>query len=86
MSSDKPIRIYMGGFKLGVNTLYRLFCFFKLFPMVGKGLNYIIYVAYTHPASRRLCNKKWGEIIRRTAVSVLYWYMYIVPPLSLVLP
>ncbi len=24
---------------LGVNTLYRLFCFFKLFPMVGKGLN-----------------------------------------------
>ncbi len=23
---------------LGVNTLYRLFCFFKLFPMVGKGL------------------------------------------------
>ncbi len=23
---------------LGVNTLYRLFCFLKLFPMVGKGL------------------------------------------------
>ncbi len=23
---------------LGVNTLHRLFCFFKLFPMVGKGL------------------------------------------------
>ncbi len=23
---------------LGFNTLYRLFCFFKLFPMVGKGL------------------------------------------------
>ena len=23
---------------LGVNTLYRLFCFFKLFLMVGKGL------------------------------------------------
>ena len=22
---------------LGVNTLYRLFCFFKLFLMVGKG-------------------------------------------------
>ncbi len=34
----KPIRIYMGGLILGVNTLYRLFCFFKLFPMVGKGL------------------------------------------------
>ncbi len=37
MSSHKPIRIYMGGLILGV-TLYRLFCFFKLFPMVGKGL------------------------------------------------
>ncbi len=34
----EPIRIYMGGLILGVNTLYRLFCFFKLFPMVGKGL------------------------------------------------
>ncbi len=38
MSSHKPIRIYMGFLILGVNTLYRLFCFFKLFPMVGKGL------------------------------------------------
>ncbi len=38
MSSHKPIRIYMGGLILGVNTLYRLFCSFKLFPMVGKGL------------------------------------------------
>ncbi len=39
MSSHKPIRIYMGGLILGVNTLYRLFYFFKLFPMVGiKGL------------------------------------------------
>ncbi len=38
MSSHKPIRIYMEGLILGVNTLYRLFCFFKLFPMVGKGL------------------------------------------------
>ncbi len=37
-----PIRIYMGGLILGVNTLYRLFCFFKLFPMVGKGLNYFL--------------------------------------------
>ncbi len=39
VSSHKPIRIYTGGLILGVNTLYRLFCFFKLFPMVGKGLN-----------------------------------------------
>ncbi len=36
MSSHKAIRIYMGGLILGVNTLYRLFCFG---PMVGKGLN-----------------------------------------------
>ncbi len=27
----------MGGLILGVNTLYRVICFFKLFPMVGKG-------------------------------------------------
>ncbi len=40
MSSHKPIRINMGDLILGVNTLYRLFCFFKLFPMVGKGLNH----------------------------------------------
>ncbi len=38
MSSHKPIIIYMGGLIVGVNTLYRLFCFFKLFPIVGKGL------------------------------------------------
>ena len=38
MSSHKPILIYMGVLILGVNTLYRLFCFFKLFLMVGKGL------------------------------------------------
>jgi len=37
MSSHKPIWIYMGGLILGVNTLYRVFCFFKLFLMVGKG-------------------------------------------------
>ncbi len=40
MSSHKPIRIYMGGLILGVNTLYRLFCFLKLFPMVGKRLTH----------------------------------------------
>ena len=38
MSSHKPIIIYMGVLILGVNTLYRVFCFFKLFLMVGKGL------------------------------------------------
>ncbi len=39
MSSHKPIIIYMGGSILGVNTLYMLFYFFKLFPIVGKGLS-----------------------------------------------
>ncbi len=29
----------MEGLILGVNILYRLFCFFKVFPMVGKGLS-----------------------------------------------
>jgi len=28
----------MGGLILGVNTLYMLFCFFKLLALVGKGL------------------------------------------------
>ncbi len=37
MVFHKPILIHMGGLILGVNTFYRLFCFFKLFPMVGKG-------------------------------------------------
>ncbi len=39
MSSHMPIRIFYGGLILGVNTLHRLFCFFKLFPMVGKGVS-----------------------------------------------
>ncbi len=30
---------------LGVNALYRLFCFFKPFPMVGKGLSCLLYSA-----------------------------------------
>ncbi len=37
MSFHKPIIIYMRGLILGVNTLYRHFCFFKLFPMAVKG-------------------------------------------------
>ncbi len=31
----------MGGLLLGVNTLYRLFCFFKLFIIGGKELTNI---------------------------------------------
>ncbi len=44
MSSHKPIRIYMGVLILGINTLYTLFCFFNLFPMVDKGLRSIVYI------------------------------------------
>ncbi len=32
----------MGGLILGVNTLYRVVCFFKLFIIGGKGLTYLI--------------------------------------------
>jgi len=38
MRFHKPIAIYMGALILGINTLYILFCFFKLFLIVGKGL------------------------------------------------
>ncbi len=34
----KPITIYMGGLILGVNTLYRVFSFFKPFIIGGKEL------------------------------------------------
>ncbi len=50
-----PIRNHMGPVTLVVNplptignslkkqkSLYRLFCFFKLFPMVGKGLDSLV--------------------------------------------
>ena len=36
--SHKPIRIYIGGLILGVNTLYMFFCFFELFAVVGNEL------------------------------------------------
>ncbi len=39
----------MEGLILGVNTLYRFFCFFKLFPMVGKGLTNILGLASRFP-------------------------------------
>ncbi len=45
-ASSAPIRIYIGGLILGVNTLYMLFCFFKLFPMVGKAA-YVVTVNWT---------------------------------------
>ena len=36
--THKAIRIYIGGLILGVNTLYMLFCFFKLLAVVGNEL------------------------------------------------
>ena len=38
VNTHKPIRIYIGGLILGVNTLYMLSCFFKLFAVVGNEL------------------------------------------------
>ena len=38
----------MGVIILGVNTLYRLFCFFKLFLMVGKGLTQEVSFTWPH--------------------------------------
>ncbi len=51
----------MGGLILGVNTLYRIFCVFKLFPMVGKGLIengmkwLITLLKMVHYCSTRVC-------------------------------
>ena len=39
--THKAIRIYMGGLILGVNTLYMLFCFFKLLAVVGNELRIV---------------------------------------------
>ncbi len=55
MSSHKPIKIYMGGLILGVNTLYRLFCFFKLFPMVGKELSLFTFPALDQNDEKQTC-------------------------------
>ncbi len=46
MVFHKPIIIYMEGLILGGNTLYRLFCFFKLFLKVGKGLSVTELILY----------------------------------------
>ena len=48
-NAHKLIRIYMGGLILGVNALYRLSCFLKLFDLVGKELtdNWIWPIADT---------------------------------------
>ena len=51
--THKAIRIYIGGLILGVNTLYMLFCFFKLLAVVGKMLGQCCncWAGYTPPTS-----------------------------------
>ncbi len=72
MSSHKPIRIYMGGSILGVNTLYRLFCFFKLFSLVGKGLKHTgvkpSLVPTLYPRTQTNCNVKRDGVWQPDAV------------------
>ena len=52
--THKPIRFYIGGLILGVNTLYMFFCFFELFAVVGNELN--------------LMNMKWRLIENTSTV------------------
>ncbi len=44
-STYKLMAFYMEGLILGVNTMYMLFCFSKLFPMGCIGLINILYQA-----------------------------------------
>ena len=44
--THKAIRIYIGGLILGVNTLYMLFCFFKLLAVVGNELRSVEVKAF----------------------------------------
>ncbi len=63
----------MGGLILGVNTLYRLFCFFKLFPMVGKGL-IGMHIAYLSAANYVLCVV--STVVMYGSVAVIYkWHI-----------
>ncbi len=49
----------MGGLTLGVNTLYRVFCFFKLFIIGGKRLSEKVYGGYF--AFETLTERDWNE-------------------------
>ncbi len=42
MNPHKLMGIYMEGLILGVNTMYMLFCFFKLFPIGCIGLRLVL--------------------------------------------
>ncbi len=48
----------MGGLTLGVNTLYRVFCFFKLFIIGGKGL--MLRACAIDVLVVRMCNSSTG--------------------------
>ena len=51
-----------GGLILGVNTLYRLFCFFKLFLMVGKGLIKLVVEVLPDPRLRDVNPRVLGSL------------------------
>ncbi len=51
-NTHKPIRLYMGPLIPGVNTLYMLFCFFKLFSIVGNESYIEILELYASPTFR----------------------------------
>ena len=46
--THKPIRFYIGGLILGVNTLYMFFYFFELFAVVGNELRYNVVILYSY--------------------------------------
>ncbi len=65
-----------GGLILGVNTLYRLFCFFKLFPVVGKGLTNDLnecIESVIRASCRRLFHKNEEEGTKDALVRVKGW-------------
>ncbi len=56
----------MGGLILGVNTLYRVFCFFKLFTLDGKGLSDLI-----HPLSSSDEENTFTILVLKTLVGFI---------------
>ncbi len=63
MSCHKPIRIYMGGLILGVNTLYRLFCFLSCFLWSVKNL--LLYTIRFYKLK-----PKWGVVYQADPLRV----------------
>ena len=63
----------MGGLILGINTLYRLFCFFKLFLMIGKGLTEVQRYHILDTGMR--LKYVWDGIVFAINLGI-YMYMY----------